>query len=500
MTMYNTVRLKTSQKAYTFVQGRQRRRTKSCHFVGIGGCGMSGLAQVLQQRGHKISGSDIQDSEVVQRLVRKGIPVTIGHTADCVPPDIDCMVITAAATEDNPEWSWALTHGVRVLKYAEMLGEITREVDTIAIAGTHGKSTTSAWVGYILKIAGMDPSYVIGADVDQLGGTGSGAGQGQYLVVEACEYDRSFLNLSPRIAGLLNIEADHLDYYKNVDEIEDAFSEFAHLAADGLVIANGDDPRVRRAMEKQGVGTYHLYGDKHYADLPRTRCQFFSLQGQGDWTVENIEYRQGCGEFDINVKGHKLTRVALRLPGRHNVANALAAAAMAYAAGADTDAIRQGLRDYRGADRRMTFKKTINDIMIMDDYAHHPTEIKVTLEAIRAHYRPRRLWVVFQPHQLSRTRFFLDEFALSFQQADVVLLPDIYFVRDSEKMRRIVNAEQLAERINDNHGYARYLGDFMQIIDVLVQEVAPGDMVLTMGAGDVWKVADEFICRLGNDR
>ncbi|MBN1846473.1 MAG: UDP-N-acetylmuramate--L-alanine ligase [Sedimentisphaerales bacterium] len=453
------------------------------HFVGIGGCGMSGLAQVLARRGQIVSGSDQQASAVTAKLRDLGIDVQIGHRPENLPDAIRFVVASAAVAPDNPELEGARRRGIRIFKYAELLGEISQNMHTLAIAGTHGKSTSSGWLAYTLALAGCRPNFVIGAQVDQLGG-GSGAEGGEFLVVEACEFDRSFLHLHPRAAAILNIERDHLDYYRDLDEIVEAFAAFGRqVAADGLIVANGSDPQVRRLLE---------------AMVPA--CQTFALDGAADWQALELGFEQGQGRFELAYRGESLGRVRLALAGRHNVANALATAALANHAGLSGQQIRAGLETYTGAQRRMTRRGSVNGVVILDDYAHHPTEIRVTLEAIAAHYQPRRLWCVFQPHQHSRTRFLLQEFAGSFAAADVVLLPDIYFVRDSETSRRQVNAAMLAERIAAQGQQALYLGDFSRIAEFLIASVQPGDVVVTMGAGDVWKLADELICRLGRDR
>ncbi len=452
------------------------------HFIGIGGCGMSGLAMVFHQHGHIVSGSDMMSSEVVELLGRKNIPVSIGHSPEAVPADCDYVIITAAIPETNVELMHARELGKPVLKYAEALGQLSGTLNTVAIAGTHGKSTTSGWAAYAFKNAGLDPSFVIGADVLQLG-SGSGAGNGEHLVVESCEYDRSFLKLRPKMAAILNIEADHLDYYKDEAEIVEAFSEFARLLGkDGYLIANAEDKNVMQV-----------------ADELECVCEFFSVSGKAHWQALNLEYENGYAVFDLTYKGEKLGRPKLGLPGEFNVANSLSVAALCYRAGMIPEAICQSLENFVGVGRRMSYKGMARGITVMDDYAHHPTEIRVTLSAIRAAYKPDRLWCIFQPHQHSRTRFLLDEFAVSFGRADFVLLPDIYFVRDSQHLKREVSAEQLAEKINASGGSAEYLADFETIIDRLNADARPGDLIVTMGAGNIWEVADELICRFGQD-
>ncbi len=462
---------------------RDKQATMVYHFVGIGGCGMSGLAQVLHQQGHRVSGSDAQTSTVVERLGRRGISVHIGHHGEQVPPDANCLVVSAAIKDDNPELLQARQRRLPILKYAQLLGRLTRQMHTLAIAGTHGKSTTSGWLAYMLERAGRSPSFVIGADVEQLGG-GSGAGHGTSLVVEACEYDRSFLNLHPTAAAILNIERDHLDYYRDLDDIIDAFNAFAgQVKPQGLLVTNADDDSVKAALKTID-----------------TRCENFSLTGAADWQADRLSFKDGHGCFELTYRGQALGPVELSVPGRHNVANALAVAALGHHAQLSPRQIRSGLNNYVGVGRRMSYRGEVGGVVILDDYAHHPTEIQTTLEAARNLYQPRRLWCVFQPHQHSRTRFLLEEFAGSFAGADVVLLGDIYFVRDSEATRREISADRLAERITAWGGQAHYLGDFDAIVAHLCREASAGDAVITMGAGDIWKLGDELIRGLGRDR
>ena len=452
------------------------------HFVGIGGSGMSGLAEMLHNRGYQVSGSDRVESAATLKLRRRGVTVNIGHDKSYLDDKLDCLVFSAAVPADNPELMWARERGIKVRKYAEMLGEFSRQIDTIAIAGTHGKSTTTAWLAYSLHRAGRDPSFVIGAEVEQLGGS-SGAGLGKQLVVESCEYDRSFLNLHPWAAAILNIEIDHLDYYRDLAEIIEVFGEFAgRVSPNGLIVANGADMNVLEALAGY-----------------EGRCEYFSIDGAAQWQVGDLTYRQGHGEFDLIYEGQSLGRVKLSMAGQHNVANALAVAALAHESGLSNGEICAGLEGFTGAGRRMSYRGEVGGVIILDDYAHHPTEIKVTLAAIRAKYEPKRLWCVFQPHQHSRTRFLLQEFAGSFGDADIILLPEIFFVRDSETLKRQINAEQLAEKICEQGGQAHYLGDFGKIADYLTENVKSQDVIVTMGAGDVWKLTDELMERLRRD-
>ncbi|MFA5423343.1 MAG: UDP-N-acetylmuramate--L-alanine ligase [Phycisphaerae bacterium] len=463
---------------------------KKFHFIGAGGIGMSGLAKVLLANEAAVSGSDQMDSEVTHRLQKLGANIKIGHSAENLDGKPDAVVISAAVKEDNPELQKARAAGVKVYKYAEMLGEIMNRYDGIAIAGTHGKSTTSGWLAFVLERAGLKPNFVVGADVIQLGGN-SGTGTGTIFVAEACEYDRSFLNLRPKFGAVLNIEPDHLDYYKDIDDITDAFADFArNVRQEGTLIVNGQDVNVKELLSRLGEAT---------------RYQTFGVEGESasndkyDYCAKNLMLEDGVYSFDCFVRGYPLGRAQISLPGLHNVSNAMAVIALSSAAGVDTRLAMELLGDFEGVDRRLMRKAQVNGITVLDDYAHHPTEIKASLSAIRQRYNPARLFCVFQPHQYSRTRFLLDDFAESFKLADVTIVPEIYFVRDSELSKQEVNAQKLVERIRATGSEAVFIDGFAAICDYLAKNVGDGDLVVTMGAGDIWKVADEYIRRLGTD-
>ncbi len=451
---------------------------KKFHFIGIGGIGTSGLAKVLMKNGGIVTGSDMAESPVTTHLQSLGAAITIGHKTENISADTDEVVISAAVTAANPELARASEMGLPIHKYAEMLGILMNQYDGIAVAGTHGKSTTSGWMTYILEKAGKQPNYIVGADIPQLKSS-SGVGSGTAFIAEACEYDRSFLNLHPNIALLLNIEQDHLDYYRNEDEIIEAFAEFAAQTKDnGILIANGDDKNVARVIRR-------------FQDRPNVIT--FGLHAHCDLTARNPELVEGCYAFDIYQKNTLLGRCRTGLPGRHNILNALAVTATCLHIGLDIETIIKHLPDFTGIDRRLMFKDTINEITILDDYAHHPTEIRASLQAIREKYAPQRLWCIFQPHQYSRTRFLLDDFAESFKLADITVVPEIYFVRDTADSKSKVNAETLVERIGQHGCQALFIQDFSGILDHLKENVTSGDLVVTMGAGTIWKVADEYI-------
>jgi UDP-N-acetylmuramate--alanine ligase len=456
---------------------------KYFHLIGIGGSGMSGLARLLAADGAVVSGSDLVEGPGVRLLQKRGLPVAIGHHADHLPDKIDAVVLSAAVPEDNVEYQAALRRGIPVLWYPQMLGALMRQRTGVAVAGTHGKSTTTAMTALVLARAGLRPSFIVGAEVPQLGGS-SGIGDGPHFVVEACEYRRNFLHLTPQSAAILNVESDHLDFFKTPDSVVSAFAAFAgRLPADGLLVVPYGDPVTDAVC--RGVAA---------------RTETFGLGASADWRAEGIVAQRGLHQFDLWHGGSRLGRVEMRVPGRHNVANALATAALAHVCGASADAICRALSEFAGADRRLTLRGRVRDVVVVDDYAHHPTEVAATLRAGRDYYQPHRLWVVFQPHQHSRTRFLLADFARSFDLADVVIVPDIYFVRDSEQERQRVCAQDLVQRLRTNGREALHLPRFDQIVEYLAGHVGEGDLVLTMGAGDVWKVADELVGRLGEHR
>jgi len=451
---------------------------KRFHFIGAGGVGMSGLAQLLIKHKAIVSGSDQIPGEITEKLCEMGADIKIGHRAENLDPKTDTVVISAAVREDNPELKPARQKGMKVYKYAQMLGELMDLYDGIAISGTHGKSTTSGWLVHLLKQAGAEPNFIIGAKVSQLDSS-SGIANGKWFVAEACEYDRSFLNLKPKIACILNIEADHLDYYKDEAEIVEAFEEFARgTRPGGVLIANGQDANVAKVIQQ-------LPGDRS--------CETFGLEKNCNFYAQNLQLNNGLYTFDIFHNGKLLGAAEIALPGKHNVLNALAVTAIAVNAGVPAEEILRLLAGFTGVERRLMLKGQVNQITVLDDYAHHPTEIRASLAAIRQKYQPKRIWCIFQPHQYSRTRFLLDDFAESFKLADIIIMPEIYFVRDSEASKKEVNAEVLVDKIRAKGAEAMFIDDFSQICDYLKNNVAAGDLVVTMGAGDIWKVADEYI-------
>jgi UDP-N-acetylmuramate--alanine ligase len=454
------------------------------HFVGIGGVGMSGLAKLLIKNHALISGSDMSASAVTEMLAAAGADITIGHDQTAIPEGTEAVVISAAIKEDNPELVLARSKGLKVIKYAQMLGRLMDCYSGIAICGTHGKSTTTGWITWLLKQAGSDPNFVVGADIPQCGAS-SGPGNGRFFVAEACEFDRSFLSLHPHIGVILNIEADHLDYYRDEAEIVEAFEAFTRgVKPGGIIIANGEDANVARATRSLPAGI---------------RLITFGLADGCDFRAASLEVVDGLPRFDVYHGDELLGRTSIGIPGRHNIYNALAVIAACTSTGLDADVVLANLDTFTGMDRRCMLKAKISDITVLDDYAHHPTEIRASLQGIRQMYKPERIFCVFQPHQYSRTRFLLDDFAKSFTLADVTVVPEIYFVRDSEQNRQLVNSKLLVEKVRNNGSDAVFADSFGNICRYLKENVGAGDLVVTMGAGDIWKVADEYIRWLRRD-
>ena len=452
---------------------------RKVHFVGVGGAGMSSLARLLLDQGARVTGSDRGAGPATRELERLGLPVAIGHAAENVPDDLDLLVITAAVPASNVEVSTAEERGVEIRKYAEVLGEVSAAKHCVAVSGTHGKTTTTALTAFLLQESGLDPTVIVGGQVGQIGGSNRN-GRGPHFVVEACEYDRSFLNLRPVHALINNVEPDHLDYYKDFEDLVEAFGELAGLVeVEGLLLVNGDDPSALRTAQ-QALCRVETFGEGD-------RC---------DWRYHAPERRSGRTTFTITRGGEDFGRFTVLLAGTHNVRNALGAVALAASLGASTERVREALARFHGADRRLERIGEADGVTVLDDYAHHPTEIRATLAALRQDWPQRRLWVVFQPHQCSRTRLLFGGFRRAFGLADRVILTDIYSVRDSEDDRQNVRASDLAEGIRRSGVSARHIGAFKDVVAYLIGKVEPGDVVVTMGAGPVDQVARELVKQL----
>ena len=452
------------------------------HFVGIGGIGMSGIAEVLLNLGYRISGSDARRSAITERLERLGARIHEGHDAANIE-GAHVLVTSTAVRPDNPEVVAAVQKQIPVIPRAEMLAELMRLKYGIAIAGSHGKTTTTSMVATMLDQAGFDPTVVVGGRVNTLG-SNARLGRGDFMVVEADESDKSFLKLSPTIAVVTNIDLEHLDFYRDLEEIRSCFVQFVNkVPFYGSVIICLDDPNIQLIIPRitRRIVTYGLraHAEISAGEVRLSRENFSSL-------------------FTVRRESETLGQIRLNVPGEHNVCNALAAVAIGLELEMTFDQIREGLESYNGTERRFQIKGMIGEgpdsILLVDDYGHHPTEIRATLAAAKT--SGRRLVVLFQPHRYSRTEALFDEFARSFYDAEAVLLTDIYAA--SEEPLPGVSAERLAREIERyGHRNARYVGGLEEAKIALMQAARPGDLVLTLGAGSVWRVGEEFLAQMG---
>ena len=439
------------------------------HLVGIGGSGMSAIAWVLLERGFTVSGSDLQANDLTRALEAAGATVYLGHAVAQIA-GADAVVVSSAVPEDNVEVSAARSAGLPVLKRADFLGRLMAEQVGIAVAGTHGKTTTTSLIAYLLLQAGRDPSVVVGGVLPGLGRNGR-AGRGDLFLVEADEYDYMFLGLRPRVAVVTNVEHDHPDIFATVADYRGAFKRFLQLLPDGgTLVACADDE-----------GVCHLLAD---VDLTGVNVITYSLEARqrGDH-LSAIEIRSnqlGGSDFLVLAGDRTLGLARIRLPGWHNVRNALAAIAVCRVLGVSFAEMHQGLADFGGVGRRFQVTGEIGDVTVIDDYAHHPTEIQATLAAARQRYPGRRLWAVWQPHTYSRTRLLLDAFAASFDDADRVVVLDIYRSREQDTLG--VDAGQVVDRME--HKSANHIGGRREAAAYILDRVRPGDVILTLGAGD----------------
>jgi UDP-N-acetylmuramate--alanine ligase len=454
-------------------------RRRVVHCVGIGGTGMSGLAALLAAEGHHVTGSDVKRGASAADLAARGIPVMEGHAAENLPVDADLVVASAAVPADNPELREAEARGVTVIKYARALGGLMAGRRGIAIAGCHGKTTTTGMAAHVMQHGGLDPMVVLGGSLPLLGGNWR-HGSGNFLVAEACEYDRSFLNLCPEIAVVNNIDGDHLDYFRDLADIGGAFVEFARLLPpEGLLVVNNEHEKMFRGAE--GV---------------RARVETTGLRGHADWVAADRKCERGLTSFQVLRRGEAWGRFSLRIPGLHNTLNALGVIAVAAHLGLDRGLVHEALLGFPGVDRRLTVRFRRGGITVVDDYAHHPTEIQAVLRTLREDPSVRRILAVFQPHQASRLRILRREMAAALAVADRVIVPDVYFARDSEEDRAKVHSLDLVKTLNNIGADAVYEPTPAAIVERLLSDVRPGDAVVTMGAGSITEVSDDLARRL----
>ncbi|MBQ9063530.1 MAG: UDP-N-acetylmuramate--L-alanine ligase [Eubacterium sp.] len=450
------------------------------HFIGIGGISMSGLADVLLDRGFTVTGSDMKPSDLTDHLSGRGAKIAFPQSADNITPDIDLVVYTAAIHPDNPEFAAAAAAGLPMLNRADLLGQMMQNYETsVAVAGTHGKTTTTSMLSHILMEAEMDPTISVGGILPSISGN-IRVGQSDVFLTEACEYTNSFLSLWPKIGIILNIDADHLDFFKDLDDIRRSFRRFAEqIPADGTLVINADTPAYEAITD--GLACHVITCGLEAADA--------------DCTAHDIVYdERGCASFTCMIHGASAGRFTLRVPGLHNVSNALAAIAAASVTGVPADAAARGLESFTGTDRRFQFKGQLNGIDIIDDYAHHPTEIKATL-ATAAAGSHKTTWCVFQPHTYTRTKALMDEFADALAMTDRVVLADIYAARETDNLG--ISSDTLRAEIEKRGTKAWYFPSFEEIEAFLLENCTEGDLILTVGAGDVYRVGEDLLAKPG---
>jgi len=447
------------------------------HFIGIGGSGMSGIATVLLQKGYQVSGSDLKESEATSRLADMGATIFIGHDGGNIGHDTSMVVVSSAIRENNPELAEARQRGIEVIKRGDMLARLMAEKKGVAVAGAHGKTTTSSMIALVFEKNGLDPTVIVGGDITEFGGNAK-LGKGEHLVAEADESDGSFLLLSPLIAVITNIEDDHLDYYGCREAIKKAFQEFVdRVPADGCAVVCVDDANARELAEKCGKQVI-TYGINHASD----------------YSARNIRTEELVSTAEIYYRGAELGVLELNVPGVHNINNAMAAIAVGRIVGLDFGAIAEALKSFRGVHRRFQLLGNVNGIRVVDDYAHHPTEVKATLRAAQQ-TKANRVIGVFQPHRFTRTQFLHKEFGEAFSDADIIIINEIYAA--GETPIEGVSAELIVNAIADKEKRpVYYFSTPEEITDFLYKTAEPGDLILTLGAGNIWTVGTKLVERL----
>lgn len=447
------------------------------HFIGIGGIGMSGIAELLISLGYKVSGSDIKSSSITKRLEKQGAKIYIKHKKDQIK-GANVVVTSTAIPDDNPEVIQAKDDFIPIIPRAEMLAELMRIKYSIAVSGAHGKTSTTSLVAQILNTAGLDPTVIIGGLLKSVN-TNALHGKGEFIVAEADESDGSFLKYTPAIAIVTNIDLEHLDYYKGIEDIKKKFIQFINsVPFYGLAILCLDNEHVQNILPKIEV-----------------RYTTFGMTAQADTQAKNIHFKNNQSFFTVIHKKEKLGEVTLNLAGEHNISNALASIATALELNIDFKIIKKALEKIQGVKRRLEIKGEKNGILVMDDYGHHPTEIRATLDAIRKSYSEKRIIVLFQPHRYTRTKELFDDFTRSFYRSDILILLPIYAA--SEKEIKGVNSKKLQQGIQAHgHKDVSYAADFDKALSILTKIVKKNDLILTLGAGDIYTLGEKLMERI----
>ncbi len=455
------------------------RKTKidHIHFVGIGGIGMSGIAEVLLNLGYKVSGSDMRETEITRRLEQLGARISYQHQRKNIEGS-EVVVVSSAIKEGNPEVQAAAEKLIPVISRAEMLAELMRMKYGVAVAGTHGKTTTTSLIATVLAHSGLDPTVVIGGKLNSIGSSAK-LGQGDFLVAEADESDGSFLKLLPTIAVVTNIDPEHLDYYQGLEQIKEAFLQFIdRIPFFGLAVL---------CLDQENVQSIIPYLKKRFTT--------YGLSSQAEFQAKEMSFDGPHTSFELVHRGNDIGRLTVRMPGVHNVYNVLATVATAFELNLDFRTVQEALAGFSGIQRRFQNKAQIEDILVFDDYGHHPTEIKATLRAAKSGWR-RRIVALFQPHRYTRTKALFDDFLTAFYEADVLVITDIYPAGEEEIEG--VHAHRLSEGIREHgHRDVHYISDRHEILQYLLRVIVPGDLMITLGAGDIWRVGEDLIEELG---
>ncbi len=459
--------------SFDFIKDKDKRT----YFIGIGGISMSGLAEILLQRNFKVSGSDVKNSPVTDKLSSNGAQINIGQVKENISSDIALIVYTAAISEDNPELVMARELNIPIMSRAEFLGHIMKDHKfNVAISGTHGKTTTTSMVSHICLSANLDPTILVGGQLDAINGNVR-AGNSEYFITEACEYKASFLKFFPYVGVILNIDADHLDFYKDIDDIQNTFIKFVKLIPkNGYLVCYAEDERMDKVISEANCNilTYGL--------------------NKGDITAKDIMFdEKGCASFNVFKYNEKLISIKLNVPGNHNVLNSLASICVSLSLNIPSDKIYEGLENFTGTHRRFELKGVKNGVTVVDDYAHHPTEIKATLSAAK-NYPHKKTFCVFQPHTYSRTLGLFKEFTEAFIDANELILADIYAAR--EKDTGVISSSMLGDKIRDKGLKCSNFHKFEEIVDYLNENAKEGDLVLTVGAGDVFKIGEMYLSHI----